>query len=465
VSLRDGQTQWVGKRIVVLGLARQGKAVARYCSRRGARVIVSDMRPAEDFVEIRRELDDLAIEYVFGGHPPELIDGADLLCLSGGVPVDAPLPKLALEKGVLLSNDTQIMLEATPTAVIGITGSAGKSTTTALVGSMARADGQTPGRQVWVGGNIGRPLLEDLDEIKAGDLVVMELSSFQLELMTLSPQVAVLLNITPNHLDRHHTMEAYSAAKERILTFQTTNDVAVLGREDPAAWSLISNVRGRLLSFGLEPIHEGEGTFVRSGSVWLRDKHGEHELFELAAIQLRGGHNLLNVTAASAICAAIGIKPDAMEEGVRNFRGLPHRMEFVRRVSEVEWFNDSIATAPERSIAAMRAFDQPIVLLAGGRDKDLGWDSFVEEVCQNVTRLILFGEAASMIADHMQPHRDRKLPLSVEICDGLESAVQAAALAARPGDVVLLAPGGTSFDEFVDFEARGEHFRELVLAL
>ncbi len=465
MSLHGHQEEWAGKRVVVLGFARQGKAVARYCARHGAKVIVSDMRPAKDFVDIRQELEGLPIEYVFGGHPAELVDGADLLCLSGGVPADIPLAKLALKEGVKLSNDAQLLLEASPAPVIGITGSAGKSTTTALVGSMARADAQWSKQQVWVGGNIGRPLLEDLDEIQAGDLVVMELSSFQLELMTLSPQVAAVLNITPNHLDRHHTMEAYTAAKERILTFQTAEDVAVLGRDDPGAWGLRSKVWGRILTFGLEPDGKWQGTFVQRGSVWLRDEEGEHELFKETAIDLRGQHNLLNVLAASAVGAAIGITHEAMERGVRDFQGLPHRLEFVRRVSGVDWFNDSIATAPERSIAAMRAFDQPIVLLAGGRDKDLDWNAFADEVCRRVDRLILFGEAASKIAAYFEPRRDPELPRSIEIFDGLEAAVQAAARVARPGDVVLLAPGGTSFDEFIDFEARGERFRELVQTL
>jgi UDP-N-acetylmuramoylalanine--D-glutamate ligase len=423
------------------------------------------MRPAEDFVDIRQELEGLPIDYVFGGHPAELLEDADLLCLSGGVPADAPLAKLALEKGVQLSNDAQLLLEASPAPVIGITGSAGKSTTTALVGSMAHADARWSEGQVWVGGNIGRPLLEDLDEIQEGDLVVMELSSFQLELMTLSPQVAAVLNITPNHLDRHQTMEAYTAAKERILSFQSADDLAVLGRDDPGAWDLRSKVRGQLLSFGLEEQGEWKGTFVRSGSVWLRDEEGEHELFKEAAMELRGQHNLLNVLAASAIGAAIGIKHEAMEEGVRTFRGLPHRMEFVRRVNGADWFNDSIATAPERAIASMHAFDEPLVLLAGGRDKDLEWDTFADEVCKRVDRLILFGEAASKIASYFELRGDCKLPRSIDIFDGLDGAVQAAARIAQPGDVVLLAPGGTSFDEFFNFEARGERFRELVQAL
>jgi len=456
---------WIGRRVVVLGFARQGKAVAGYCARLGAQIVVSDVRPEEEFVDLKRELDDLPIEYVFGGHPEDLLEGADLLCLSGGVPADSPLVKLALDKGVRLTNDAQLTLEASPAPVIGITGSAGKSTTTALVGNMARIEAQHTGRRAWVGGNIGRPLLDDLDEIRPDDMVVMELSSFQLELMTVSPHVGVVLNITPNHLDRHRTMEAYIAAKERILTFQSSADTAILGRDDPNAWGLRKKVRGSLLSFGREPADELLGTFAQKGSIWLRNTEGEHALFEETAIQLRGEHNLLNVIAAGAIASAVGISREAIEEGVRTFKGLPHRMEFVRRVNGADWVNDSIATAPERSIASMRSFDQPIVLLAGGRDKDLDWDTFAEEVYRRVDRLILFGEAAAMIASHIGPRNQDELPRSVEIVGGLDEAVQAAARVARPGDVVLLAPGGTSFDEFIDFEARGERFRELVQAI
>jgi UDP-N-acetylmuramoylalanine--D-glutamate ligase len=423
------------------------------------------MRPAEEFVDLKRELETLPIEYVFGGHPEELVEGADLMCLSGGVPADAPLAKLALEKGVQLSNDAQLTLEASPAPVIGITGSAGKSTTTALVGEMARAQARDAGWKVWVGGNIGRPLLEDLDEINSEDLVVMELSSFQLELMTVSPQVAVLLNITPNHLDRHRTMEAYTAAKERILSFQSTEDTAVLGRDDPVAWRMRKSVRGKMLSFGMDPADGLPGTYFQKGAVWLRDEDGDQELFKETAIQLQGQHNLFNALAASAIAAATGMSRDAIEEGVRTFQGLPHRLEFVRTVSGVDWVNDSIATAPERSIASMRAFEQPIVLLAGGRDKDLVWDTFADEVYERVDHLILFGEAAAKIASSIEPRKKGELPRSIEIVDGLEQAVQAATKVARPGDVVLLAPGGTSFDEFIDFEARGERFRELVQAL
>ena len=227
-----------GQRVVILGLARQGVALARYLARQGARVVVSDLQPAEKLAAPMQALSTFPIEYVLGAHPESLLDGADLLCLSGGVPPDLPIVQAARGRGLPLSNDSQIFLEACPSGVrvVGLTGSPGKTTTTTLVGRMLRAHyGQ---ERVWVGGNIGHPLIADLDRLQAGDTVVMELSSFQLELMTRSPDVAGVLNVTPNHLDRHGSMAAYAEAKSHILRYQTAEGVAVFGLDDPGARAL-----------------------------------------------------------------------------------------------------------------------------------------------------------------------------------------------------------------------------------
>jgi len=434
-------------------------------SGQGAEVVVSDIQPAEALVEARHELSGLPVEYVFGGHPPALLERADLLCLSGGVPADLPLALQARERGIALSNDSQIFLEACPSPVIGITGSAGKTTTTALVGRMAAAQFEGTERRVWVGGNIGRPLLADLPAIGSEDLVVMELSSFQLELMTTSPQVAAILNLTPNHLDRHRTMEAYIACKARILAYQMEEDVAILGREDADAWALREMVIGKVISFSQSEPDEEDGAYIAQGAIRLRIGADDLTICPVGAVELRGEHNLLNVIAACALAAAAGLSPDAMSEGLRGFRGVEHRLEFVRRVRGADWYNDSIATAPERAIAAMRSFDEPLVLLAGGRDKDLPWGEFAAIVRQRVDHLILFGEAAEKIAQAVENASGERGPLSIDICASLEAAVQQAAWVAEPGDVVLLAPGGTSFDEFKDFAERGERYRTLVEVL
>ncbi len=447
---------------MVLGMARQGKALAQFLSSRGAHVTMSDLKSPEALVEVREELAHLPLEYALGGHPSNLLEGTSMLFLSGGVPPDIPIVKEGLEHGIELSNDSQLFMELCPAPVIGITGSAGKSTTTALAGVIAEEEFRGSGRTVWTGGNLGRPLLLDLDSIQPDDWAVLELSSFQLELMNESPKVAAVLNITPNHLDRHKTMEAYTEAKARILRFQSADDIAVLGKDDPGAWAMKDLVHGKLLTFGMSNEGIESGAYVRNGSIWLRIEDREREVLAVDHIPIPGLHNVMNAVAACAIAAGAGFSIEAMQSGIPRFKGLPHRLEFVKSVAGVDWFNDSIATSPERAMAAMTAFDRPIVLLAGGRDKDLPWKDFIRMVQVRVDHLILFGEAAEKIQSKLNDLPQAEKPFSVDLCGGLEEAVEVAFRVAEPGDVVLLAPGGTSFDEFIDFAARGERFVELV---
>lgn len=466
---------WNGKRVLIIGAARQGTALARYLVSRGAEVILNDRRSVEELGPARESLSDLSgkVNWVLGEHPLHILDGVDLLCPSGGVPLTLSLVVEAMLRGIPLSNDSQIFLEAAPCPVIGITGSAGKTTTTTLVGRMAQAaagsagDGYHPAR-VWVGGNIGSPLISALDQMRPNDLAVMELSSFQLELMTISPKIASILNITPNHLDRHKSLQVYTNVKKRILDYQTGGDWAVLGRDDPGAWGLSSQVKGRLLSFGTSVLPErGDGVYLDGDRIMLRIDNKEVEIMLRSSIGLRGEHNLQNVLAACAICAAAGFSAAAMAAGVEGFTGVAHRLEFVREWNGSRWYNDSIATAPERSMAAIRSFDEPLVLLAGGRDKNLPWDDFARLVCQRVDRLILFGEASETILSAVKRvgEESGQKPPAVTACPGLRRAVECAAKVARPGDVVLLSPGGTSFDEFRDFEERGEAYRKWVMML
>jgi UDP-N-acetylmuramoylalanine--D-glutamate ligase len=450
---------WNGQRVLILGAARQGLALARFLSRRGAIITLSDQKPAEEMKSIQETLGDLPVSLALGGHPITLLDKADLLCLSGGIPLTLPIVIDAQSRGIPITNDSQIFMEAVPCRVIGITGSAGKTTTTTLVGRMAEAAVVHP-HKTWVGGNIGLPLIEYLDEIEAGDIVILELSSFQLEQMTHSPQVAVILNITPNHLDRHGNMQAYTAAKAHILAYQTVSDLAVLGHDDPGSWGLASQVRGKLISFGLEQPEKGlAGTFYYSGRLYMQDGTARQELMEQSAILLRGEHNLLNVLAACAVAWAAGFPEEAMRKGILGFAGVPHRLEFVRHYHGADWYNDSIATAPERSIAAIRSFSEPLVLLLGGRDKNLPWQDLADLIHQRVDHVIVFGEASEKILKALGPVESGKRPLTISHCQSLQGAIHSATAVIEPGDVVLLSPGGTSFDEFIDFEQRGERFR------
>ena len=313
---------------------------------------------------------------------------------------------------------------------------------------------------VYVGGNIGDPLLNYVDEMKPEDIAILELSSFQLEQMTISPNIAVILNITPNHLDRHGTMEAYTAAKARILAFQSKADVAVLGYDDKGAWNLRDKVQGKLLTFSLHDLDEGlDGTYLHAGLLNLRDGNAYLPLMLREKILLRGDHNVANVLAAFAIGHAAGFPLDVMLEAVEDFRGVSHRLELIRELRGVRWYNDSSSSAPDRSMAAIHAFDESIVLLLGGRDKDLPWEDLMQLVSQRVEHVVLFGEAAEKIQKTVNSLGLSQMRCTLSRVNGLHEAVLKAAEAAESGDVVLLSPGGTSFDEFKDFAERGERFK------
>jgi UDP-N-acetylmuramoylalanine--D-glutamate ligase len=482
---------WNGRHVLVLGAARQGIALARWLSRHGAAVILSDAKNEDALVDARATLADLPIRWALGGHPLSLLDDADTVCLSGGVPADLPIVREALQRGLTLTNDTQVFLELAPCKTIGITGSAGKTTTTAMLGEMAtlamqdaqdRAGERNVARPTaYVGGNIGDPLLNHLDRMSAADLAILEISSFQLEQMTVSPNVAAVLNITPNHLDRHGTMAAYTAAKARLVEFQKAGDSAVLGHDDPGSWGLRDRVKGKLYSFGLsKPPGDIEGTYYEDGILYLVDRGVPIPLLRREQVGLRGTHNLLNALAAFAIGHTAGLPLDAMLSAATGFQGVPHRLQLVRVVKGASWYDDSIATAPERVMAAVRSFEEPLVLLLGGRDKRLPWVDLARLICQRVDHVVLFGEAAGLIENEVRRAMEMSRvalqesaeteagptrPYSIDREQRLQQAVARASEVAEPGDVVLLAPGGTSFDEFKDFEERGDRFASWVQAL
>ena len=447
---------------MIVGAARQGLALARFLSTQGAQVTLNDQRSEQEMQPAMDQLRGYPVRWALGGHPTSLLEDATIICVSGGVPLDLPLVANALDSGITVTNDSQIFLELVPCPVIGITGSAGKTTTTTLLGRMAVVQMQPP-NHAWVGGNIGNPLIEYIGEIQINDLVILELSSFQLELMQHAPNIAAILNITPNHLDRHGTLESYSAAKARILIGQNPSDVAVLNREDQGSWSLRDLVQGKLVSFGLnQPNSTQEGTFFENGWVCWQGNGEVEKLIPQSSILLRGEHNLLNVLSACAIAKAANFDHESMLAGINGFAGVSHRLEFIRTFKGAAWYNDSIATAPERTAAALRSFTEPIVLLLGGRDKNLPWEDLAAQVRNQVDHVIVFGEASPKIIRSLGTTNGQSRPFSIDCCDHLYEAVQLAAERVEPGDVVLLSPGGTSFDEFKDFSERGEAFRRWV---
>jgi len=451
-------------KIIVIGAGRQGTALSQYLAQKGAKVILTDNRTDDQLGDLK-SLHDAGVSFAFGGHDPALLDGANLVCLSGGVSPELPFVKEAIAHGIPLSNDSQILLENSPATVIGITGSAGKSTTTSLVGAMANRFNEMKDNRfnVWVGGNIGNPLIGQVDAMGVDDLVVLELSSFQLELMTRSPQIAAVLNLTPNHLDRHATMEAYRTAKANILIHQKKGDIAVLNRDDPGSWAMLDAVKGDLITFGFKkPPSHLNGTYVDRGRVCLQSGKDTIKMFPVEWIRLRGQHNLSNALAAAALAASASLALPAIQLAVDEFTGVPHRLEFVREYKGAKWYNDSIATAPERTEAAIESFEEPIILLLGGRDKNLPWEKLAEQIRQKVSRVVLFGEAADLISEAIGPKKRGQHLQSVVKCETLQEAISTAANQVVEGDVVLLSPGGTSYDAFKDFEERGECYRKWV---
>jgi UDP-N-acetylmuramoylalanine--D-glutamate ligase len=442
-----------GRRATVLGLGREGVDLARFLSDAGASVKVTDQQSADALQAQVAALEGRAVEMLLGEQAPEPLLEADVLFASPGVPPEHPLLAAARARGIPVTSLIEALFELCPSPIMGITGSAGKTTTTTLVGEIFRA----ANRPVFVGGNIGKPLLGELERMTPEAWVVLELSSFQLESMRQSPRVAVVTNVTPNHLDRHPSMEAYWDAKRQILAHQQADDIAVLNDDD--TWSRRYKPNGRVLRFSLQrPV---EGAYLDSGTERLM-LLGE-PLMKTGELLLRGRHNVANVLAASLAAHAAGIGRKAVIAAAKAFRGVAHRLEVVGERDGVRFVNDSIATAPERSMAALRAFEEPLVVIAGGRDKHLPMGEWAELLVRRARHVVLLGEMAEAVAEALRAADPSFRGISRAA--SMDEAVAQAADAARSGNVVLLSPGGTSFDMYQDFEKRGEDFTRAVGAL
>ncbi len=470
-------------RAVIVGAAREGSALAHYLAACGAHVTLCDRKDDAALVQRLSGLAAEGVRLTLGADPSdELLAQADVLFISPAVPRNAPLVEKARTLGLPISSEPRLFTQVCPAPVVGITGSSGKTTCTALVGEMCRLSGMN----AWVGGNIGIPLTERLLERPWPDAAVMELSSFQLEVFTpayqgpsverkrsaasrvislagWSPHVAVVTNITPNHLDRHADMAEYAAAKYSIMAFQGKDDWLVLNADDAATTPWADQARGKLLRFSLtdEP---AQGAYLRGSELVARWGSIEQVICRSDEVRLRGSHNLANILTASCAALAAGAGIEAVSQAARTFSGVPHRMEVVRRRSGVLWVNDSIATSPERVCAALRSFNEPLVLLAGGRDKHLPWEEWAQLAGRHARIVIAFGEAAPIIERALLAANQAAV-VELRKVANLEQAVALAAEVAQPGEVALLSPGGTSFDAYADFEERGQHFRDLVAAL
>jgi len=443
------------KRVVILGLARTGAAVARVMVAEGHPVLVVD-RADDPVIRERAAALPPGVEVQLGGYGEDVARDALLACPSPGVPWDAPELMWARAHGVPVRSEMDLVFERCRGRVVGITGTNGKTTTTALVAAIL----ERSGAGVVLGGNIGVPVLDRLTGLTSDDWVVLELSSFQIETVA-EPRcsIACVLNVTPDHLDRHAGFEEYAQLKERIVRFAV--DDVVLGYDDPITRAMAAAARCPVRYFGVD-IDTKDGATVRDGDVVSVEAGAELHVLPSDGIPLFGEHNVLNVLAAAAVARAAGVAPTDIAVAVRGFHAVPHRLEVLAERDGVLWINDSKATNAESTIVALRAFgERPIIWIGGGSAANTSVDALAEEVALRARHAVLNGESApamdAALARRGFEHRT--------VVTTLADAVLAARDAAGPGDVVLLAPGFKSFDQFRDFEERGDAYRTLVASV
>jgi UDP-N-acetylmuramoylalanine--D-glutamate ligase len=448
-----------GKRVLVVGLGKSGVASALFLKARGARVTVSDTKSGD---ELRNEIPvllDHGITVETGGHGERTFHGQDLIVVSPGVPVDAPPLVQARALGETVIGEIELAARFLPGPIVAITGSNGKTTTTALVGEIMNA----AGFPALVGGNIGTPAISLADRATPETVIVLEVSSFQLEtIQTFRPKVAVVLNVTPDHLDRHRTFEVYTDAKARIFENQQGGEFAVLNADDPTCGSMGRRTRAQVFWFSRQK-EVSQGAWVRDGNIVVRDSSGQREIMQVSEIPLKGAHNLENVLAAACAGVLMGCAPDKIRQAVRDFKAVEHRLEFVATVGGVDYYNDSKATNVDATIKALESFSANIHLILGGKDKGSDYSVLNELLRERVRRVYTIGAAASKIESQIVSSKNGG-PEIVH-AETLETAIRKAHAVAQAGDVVLLAPACASFDQFKNYEQRGRVFKEIVRGL
>jgi UDP-N-acetylmuramoylalanine--D-glutamate ligase len=451
------------KRVLVVGLGKSGVASALFLKSQGAKVTVSDTKSGDDLRNEIPALLDHGITVETGGHGERTFRGQDLIVVSPGVPFDAPPLVQARALGEMVIGEIELAAKFLPGPIVAITGSNGKTTTTTLTGEILAAGGL----QTLVGGNIGTPAISLAAHAKPETVVVLEVSSFQLEtIQTFRPKVAVVLNVTPDHLDRHRTFEAYVDAKARMFENQTSADFAVLNEDDPTCVAMASRTRAQVFWFSRQK-EVKQGAWVRDGKILFRDgskqDSQQREIMQVSEIPLKGAHNLENVLAAVCAGALMGCEPSKIRQAVRDFKAVEHRLEFVATIRGVDYYNDSKATNVDATIKALESFPANIHLILGGKDKGSDYSVLNDLLRQRVKRVYTIGAAAAKIESQIVSPKGGGV--EVVHAETLENAIRKANAVAEPGDVVLLAPACASFDQFKNYEQRGQVFKDIVRGL
>jgi UDP-N-acetylmuramoylalanine--D-glutamate ligase len=447
------------KCVLVVGLGKSGVASALFLKAHGARVTVSDTKSGD---ELRNEIPvllDHGITVETGGHGDRTFRGQDLIVVSPGVPVDAPPLVQARALGESVIGEIELAALFLPGPIVAITGSNGKTTTTTLTGEIMTA----AGFPALVGGNIGTPAISLAERARAETVIVLEVSSFQLEtIRTFRPKVAVVLNVTPDHLDRHRTLAVYVDAKARIFENQQASDFAVLNADDPTCVTMGARTRAQVFWFSRQKEVQ-QGAWVRDGNLVFRDAAQQRQIMQVSEIPLKGAHNLENVLAAVSAGALMGCAPEKIRQAVREFKAVEHRLEYVATIRGVDYYNDSKATNVDATIKALESFPANIHLILGGKDKGSDYTVLNDLLRQRVQRVYTIGAAAAKIESQIVSSKSGG-PEIVH-AETLENAIRKANAVAQPGDVVLLAPACASFDQFKSYEHRGKVFKEIVRGL
>jgi UDP-N-acetylmuramoylalanine--D-glutamate ligase len=441
-----------GKRVLVVGLGKSGVASALFLKEHGARVTVSDSKTEAELHDHIPVLLENGIAVETGGHGERTFGQQDLIVISPGVPVNAPALQPARKLEIPIIGEVELASRFLEGKLVAITGSNGKTTTTAFAGEVVAAGGT----KTLVGGNIGTPAISLVSQSTDSSYTVLEVSSFQLEtIQQFHPQVAVVLNVTPDHLDRHGTFDIYWEAKRRIFENQTASDYAVLNADDPEAARMAKALKSQLRWFSRKKEVDA-GAFVRGDRIFYRDGNGERAIMPLSDIQLKGAHNIENVLAAVTVGVVVGVAPERIREAVKNFKAVEHRLEYVATINGVEFYNDSKATNVDATIKALESFPRNIHIILGGKDKGSDYTVLKPLLQERVKRVYTIGAAAEKIESHIAG--------AAEIIQAgtIDVAVRKAMEAASPGDVVLLAPACASFDQFTSYEHRGRVFKDLV---
>ncbi len=449
-----------GKKVGLLGIGRSNNPLVRPFKQHGAQVFVYDKRKREELGDIATRLEADGASLILGKDYLNGLD-VDILFRTPGIRYTLPELDAARAAGVAVTSEMEVFFDVCPCKIIAVTGSDGKTTTTTLITKIL----EHAGKHVYLGGNIGRPLLPQINEIEEDDIAVVELSSFQLISMRKSPDIAVITNISPNHLDMHKNMEEYINAKRNILLHQDGFSRTILNLDNAITEPMQDNVRGQLFGFSTKKALSYGAYVDKQGTLWMNDGKQNTRIMKENDIVIPGSHNVENYLAATAAVWGLAT-PEDIRAVAGSFPGVEHRIELVREVEGSRYYNDSIATTPTRTIAGLQSFKKKIILIAGGYDKKIPFDVLGPAVVKHVSNLILLGSTANKIANAVRSVKEyHEDILPIQFVSDLEEAVQLAHKLAVSGDIVLLSPACASFDMFKDFETRGEQFKELVQGL